>query len=59
MDVCVCVYSVILCLVMDSCQQRDGAAGRGGEWLEYHCLHWMGAKRALCFSHMAIINGEE
>lgn len=38
---CVCVYSVILCLVMDSCQQRDGAAERGVSGLDITvCTGW-------------------
>lgn len=55
---CVCLF----CYLVFSYGQLpvEGWSSReGGEWLGYHCLHWMGAKRALCFSHMAIINGAE
>jgi len=53
--VCVCVlFCYIVCLVMDSCQwkEREGVGGLVG----YQCLLWLGPKRLLSFSQMAIIN---
>lgn len=35
--VCVCVRSVIVCLVMDSCQWRERAAGGAG-WISVFAL---------------------
>lgn len=36
----------------------EGESGKGG-LVGYQCLLWPGAKRLLCFSQLAIINGEK